>query len=91
MNPASSNEIQYMPGDPPSDPAQLQRYLREEMNKIAATVALLAEGFDPVIYKAPPKPRKGMRRYADGTSWNPGSGAGLYSFNGTTWVLIKAL
>lgn len=69
----------------------MQRFLRDELQKIGDALGLLAEGFDPVTYTAPGKPRKGMRRYADGTSWNPGSGAGLYSFNGTTWILVKAL
>ena len=25
---------------------------------------------------------------ADGTNWNPGSGAGLYRYDGSTWVFI---
>lgn len=81
----------YAPGDPPADPKELQRFLREELQKIAGAIQLLADGFDPVVYVAPAKPRKGMRRYADGTSWNPSGGAGLYMYNGSAWVLVKAL
>ncbi len=29
--------------------------------------------------------RKGMLAYADGTNWNPGSGEGLYRYNGSIW------
>jgi len=27
----------------------------------------------------------GMTVFADGTNWNPGSGRGLYRFNGASW------
>lgn len=91
MRTPSLSTISYVPSTPPTDPTQLPRWLDEEHKKLADVIALLAEGFDPVVYVAPAKPRKGMRRYADGTSWNPGGGAGLYSYNGTTWILLKAL
>lgn len=91
MKPANSNSISYAPGEPPVDPAQLQRYLREEFAKIAAAVTGLAAGHLDPVYVAPAKPRNGDIRYADGTSWNPGSSKGLYAFNGTTWILVKAL
>jgi hypothetical protein len=85
MRPTNSNTFAYQPSAPPSDPAQLPRWLQEEVNKIKAAYDALAEGFDPVVYAPPPKPRQGMRRYADGTQWNPGSGAGLYRYDGTAW------
>lgn len=91
MRPTTLNSAQYNPGDPPADPAQLQRFLREELVKLKAVIALIGDGFDPVVYVAPTKPTKGMRRYADGTSWNPSGGAGLYIYNGTAWVLVKTL
>lgn len=88
MRTISGSTIQYNPGDPPVDPAQLQRYLREEMNKIAATVAALAAGHLDKTTVAPTKPRDGDIRYADGTTWNPGAGAGIYWFNGTVWAKL---
>lgn len=40
-------------------------------------------------YVAPTKPRAGMLVYADGTSWNPGSGEGVYRFSlAAAWVYI---
>lgn len=88
MRPTNSNTTGYQPGEPPSDPAQLQRFLREELRKLKAALDALADGFDPVTYAAPPKPRDGMRRNADGTTWNPGSGKGLYRYDGTTWKFL---
>lgn len=38
-----------------------------------------------VCYVAPAKPKEGMIRFADGTSWNPGSGMGLYQYQNGGW------
>lgn len=81
----------YVPNDPPADPVQLQRYLREEVAKITATFAALAAGHLDKQNVAPAKPRDGDLRYADGVNWNPGGGKGLYMHNGTVWTLIKAI
>ena len=78
----------YQPGDPPADLAQLQRYLREESLKVKAALDAVAEGFAPVVYAAPAKPRDGMYRNADGTQWNPGSGAGLYRYGAGKWNFL---
>jgi hypothetical protein len=88
LRPANSVAGRYQPGEPPSDPSQLPRYLREEFAKIKAALDALADGFDLPVYAPPAKPRAGMRRYADGTQWNPGSGAGLYRFDGATWNFL---
>lgn len=37
---------------------------------------------------APAKPRTGMVVLADGTNWNPGSGAGFYGYRGGSWRLL---
>lgn len=78
----------YQPGDPPSDPAQLQRYLREEIAKLKAVLDALADGFAPVVYSYPAKPRVGMLRNFDGVQCNPGSGAGLYRYTGSSWSYL---
>jgi len=88
MRPTNSNMTSYQPADPPADPAQLQRFLREELPKLKAAIDAVAEGFAPVVYAAPAKPREGMYRNADGTSWNPGSGAGLYRYGTGTWHFL---
>jgi hypothetical protein len=88
MKPTNSNTASYQPGDPPDDPAQMPRFMREELAKLKAAYDALAAGFDTVVYAAPPKPRAGMRRNADGVQWNPGSGGGLYRYDGTTWRFL---
>lgn len=39
-------------------------------------------------YSAPNRVYEGMLVYADGTTWNPGSGAGLYQYRSSAWVFI---
>lgn len=80
----------YNPGDPPADPAQLQRYLREHNAMLAAALTALAAGHIDKLNVAPAKPRDGDMRYADGVNWNPGGGKGLYMYS-NAWTLVKAL
>lgn len=82
----------FNPGDPPADPAQLQRYLRELNTILSATFGALAAGHLDMLTVAPGKPRNGDWAYADGANWNPGgTGKGLYLHNGAVWTLIKAI
>ncbi len=37
---------------------------------------------------APLNPEEGQIVRADGTSWNPGSGAGFYGYHGGTWKFL---
>lgn len=39
-----------------------------------------------VLTREPERPRRGQLVYADGTEWDPGSGEGVYAYNGTVWV-----
>lgn len=38
-----------------------------------------------ILYAAPQNPQTGMLAWADGTTWNPGAGAGLYEYRGGAW------
>jgi hypothetical protein len=39
----------------------------------------------------PSNPQEGLLAYADGTDWNPGSGAGYYRRNGPVWDYASAI
>jgi hypothetical protein len=81
--------IAFDPADPPSDPRELQRYLRDQNVLLGAVIAALAAGHLDQTHVAPVKPRDGDIRYAAGGSdWNPGSGTGIYYYNGTVWTLL---
>ena len=88
MKPLNNSTIFYSPDPVPSDINQVQMYLENELLKIKRIVELLALGHLEVTYVAPLKPRKGDLRYADGTSWNPGSGEGVYRYSGSAWVSL---
>lgn len=90
MRTTSIGSVSYSPDDPPDDPKQLQRFMRSELLKIKAAIDALAAGHLDKSYAAPSKPRDGDIRYADGTSWNPGSGQGIYYYkaSASSWVLL---
>lgn len=89
MRTPTIGSVLYSPNDPPQDPAQLQRYLREEVAKISAAITGLSLGHLDVTYVAPVKPRDGDIRLCDGTSWNPlGTGQKFVGYRGGAWVLL---
>lgn len=88
MRPTNSNTATYQPGEVPADVAAIPRYLREEIAKLKVALDALADGFLPVVYAYPDKPRTGMLRNFDGETINPGSGGGIYRFDGVTWQFL---
>lgn len=75
----------YEPEPLPEDFEDFKRAVEAELRRVATAIDL-AWGTAPKAYSAPSKPRDGMIRYADGVSWNPGLGAGLYLYReGTGW------
>lgn len=79
--------IQYTQAPAPNTIDQdLRRYLTGEFQKIAAAIGLLAVGHVDVTHVAPPRPRDGDVRLADGTHWNPtGGGKGFYGYYDGAW------
>lgn len=73
-----------------ADASELRRYMEEELKKISEafneqdSIELRASAH------APDKPREGMIIHADGTAWNPGSGAGTYRYQSGAWVRVPS-
>lgn len=89
MRTPNLGSVFYAPGIPPEDATALRRFVSEELQNISAAIAALALGHIDISYAAPVKPRAGDIRYADGTTWNPGSGAGIYRYSaGAAWVFL---
>lgn len=88
MRPLNNSSVFYVPETTPSDPRDLSAYLERELYKIKVAIDLLAIGHVDKTYVAPLKPREGDFRLADGTQWNPGSGAGFYGYYGSAWVKL---
>jgi hypothetical protein len=78
--------MSYLPLPVPSSPEELPKYLRGELSRISqlwgspTKYILLAPS-----YAEPAKRTEGMVAFADGTTWNPGSGAGTYQYRSGTW------
>lgn len=76
----------YRPSNVPADPAQLPGFLRQELQQLSQSI----EAPDFVLslatsHSPPAKLRDGMTVLADGTDWNPGSGAGVYTYYAAAW------
>lgn len=81
--------LQYEPTEPPADATveDLVLWLRNETLRIAQAIS----GENVFENHKEPNPRYDKQLvFADGTTWNPGSGRGWYRWNeaGTAWVFV---
>ena len=76
----------YEPGPLPEEADDLGLYLVTELKRLGSILYNQATFRLERIHIEPKRPRAGDIRYADGTDWNPGSGEGVYLFNGTSWT-----
>lgn len=77
----------YTPAQPPTDPKQLAAFLQQELARISREFAAPTHQLQPQA-AAPARPRDGLIVLADGTNWNPGSGAGYYGYRSGAWHLL---
>jgi len=76
----------YIPGPLPHD---VWGWLQRELQSISEASQRVAPYLHlDVRNVAPERPRDGMLVIADGTNWNPGSGAGAYAHIGGSWVKL---
>lgn len=88
MRAANLSAVIYSPSIVPQDKDELIRFLTEELSKIKTAFDTMAAGHLDKTYVVPTKPRDGDFRYADGTSWNPGSGEGFYGYYAAAWHFL---
>ena len=70
---------------PEGDEESLRTFFTEELRLIAAALESV-ENIELVeLHVAPVRAREGMIVLADGTNWDPGSGAGFYGYRGGSW------
>jgi len=79
----------YTPGNVPTDAASIAVFLRLELDKLAQALDT-ADSFLTLdtLYEAPKKYREGTIVKADGATWNPGSGAGVYCYRSGAWHFL---
>lgn len=80
----------YNPSRPPEikDIEELRKFVEAEFRVIAEALNEVEAVELRPIFVAPAKPRDGMMVFADGTSFNPGGGAGVYERRGGAWVKL---
>lgn len=75
--------MSYTPGPNVQDPL-----LATELLQISRAIRELQDAPMVKLYDPPDKLRDGLRAYADGTSWNPGSGEGAYMYYAAAWHFL---
>lgn len=81
----------YIPSEASSiaDLQELHLYLVQELNQISLMFQQLTNGeLLTTLHNEPAKPRDGLVVLADGTDWNPGSGAGAYCYYASAWHFL---
>lgn len=80
----------YVPSQCPSIESvdELRRWMQDEFFRLAQALTVVDGVTYNVTYVAPPGPVAGMTVFADGTTWNPGSGRGLYEYRMSSWVKL---
>ena len=69
----------YRAGHVPDDPKALVGFMRAELAKLEQALNAAQGSLELVVlHSEPGRMRAGMVVAADGTDWNPGSGAGVY-------------
>lgn len=79
----------YSPGNVPADPKDLPNFLLTELQSLSQNLNLARDFlFLQKRAAAPAKVVEGMVVLADGTLWNPGSGAGYYGYRNGGWKFL---
>lgn len=68
----------------------LVEWVANQFREIETELRTLALNGLPKLYVEPEKPREGRFANADGTTWNPGAGAGIYVYHAGTWKKVHA-
>lgn len=67
---------------------ELAHFLWQEFHRISLETAEVDGILLPERNVEPDKPRNGQIVLADGTNWDPGSGAGFYGRSAGAWVKL---
>jgi len=79
----------YLSKIPPTNAPELVAFLARELEEISRAMSEPNQFLTlDTSYKTPSKVREGMIVLADGSSWNPGSGAGFYGYRGGSWRFL---
>lgn len=63
-------------------------YITRELNRVSQTLLDQADISLDEKFIAPDRPQIGQIVFADGVTWDPGSGPGFYGYDGTNWDIL---
>ena len=72
----------------PLNQEHLPEYVEDQLRQVSENLDLVDNLTLVELHVEPDKPRTGMVALADGTNWNPGSGAGFYGYRGGAWQFL---
>lgn len=79
----------FVPEPVPRDFEELRSYILREFYRIGDEMHGETEALFLVeLHVEPSKPRDGQVIFADGTDWDPGSGAGVYVYRAGAWRFL---
>ena len=79
----------YVPESVPKEYEELRAYIERELYRVGDSMHGETEAvFLVELHVEPDKPRDGQVIFADGTDWNPGSGAGYYGYRAAAWRFL---
>lgn len=68
---------------------ELSDYVFRELNRVSVSLFTEVSLNLEKMFVEPSRPQDGDVVYADGTSWNPGSGAGVYAYLNGSWTKLN--
>jgi hypothetical protein len=69
--------------------SEVLSFIETELDKLSELLSEMGEFLQlKELHVEPEKPRSGMVVLADGTDWDPGSGAGFYGYYGAAWTKL---
>lgn len=79
----------YRPNNVPPNASEIPAFLNEELWRISREWMTADDAlFLKIQNVAPEKTIEGMIVLADGVNWNPGSGQGMYRYQGGSWKFV---
>jgi hypothetical protein len=80
--------MDFVPEPAPTELQALSEYVEREFRRLGG----LLKAFETIdmneLNAEPERPRDGQVVWADGTNWNPGSGAGIYARISGSWTKL---
>jgi len=81
--------MDYSPQIPPNNPAELPAWIAAELKRLKESLDAPQESLTlQVTHVAPVRVKDGDIYEADGTNWDPGTGAGTYIRRAGAWVKL---